>query len=255
MLIASWERSLRATRRSPKTIKNYGDAGRQLVAYLKQAGMPTIAAGVHREHVEAFLIYLGESRSASTVATRYRGLQQFFKWLIEEGEITESPMRNMKPPTVPETPVPILDDIELKRLLKTCDGREFDERRDQALIRLLLDAGMRRAEAANLRVEDIDWDDDVALVVGKGARPRSCPFGAKTAQALDRYLRARRSHPWATAHSTRFGSAERGRRASPALRKYSAVAESRLGSGRSIHTSSDTHSLTTGSRAAAAKAT
>ena len=58
---------------SPKTIKNYGDAARQLVAYLEQAGMPTTAAGVHREHVEAFLIHLGEARSASTVATRSPG--------------------------------------------------------------------------------------------------------------------------------------------------------------------------------------
>jgi site-specific recombinase XerD len=196
-LIPSWERSLRATRRSPKTIKNYGDAGRQLVAYLEQSGMPTTARGIHREHVEAFLIYLGESRSASTVATRYRGLQQLFKWLLEEGEVDRSPMERMKPPTVPEAPVPILSDDELKRLLKTCDGKEFDERRDQALIRLLLDTGMRRAEAAGLRVDDIDWANDVAFVVGKGARPRACPFGAKTAQALDRYLRVRRAHLWA----------------------------------------------------------
>jgi integrase len=56
---------------------------------------------------------------------------------------------------------------------------------------------MRRAEAAGLRVDDIDWDNDTAFVVGKGARPRACPFGAKTAQALDRYLRVRRAHPWA----------------------------------------------------------
>ena len=66
---------------------------------------------------------------------------------------------------------------------------------------LFLDTGMRRGELAGLKVEDIDFDQEVAYVVGKGSRPRSCPFGAKTGQALDRYLRERSkrsdfSLPW-----------------------------------------------------------
>lgn len=57
---------------------------------------------------------------------------------------------------------------------------------------------MRRGELAALTVEDIDFAEDVAVVLGKGSRPRACPFGAKTAQALDRYLRLRRGHRLAT---------------------------------------------------------
>ena len=196
VLLPAWTRSLRAARRSPKTIKNYLDAGEQLLAFLREAGMPTTASAIHREHVESFLVDLGETRSASTVATRYRGLQQLFRWLEEEGEISVSPMTRMRPPTVPESPVPVLSDDALTRLLKTCAGRTFEERRDQAILRLLLDTGMRRAEATGLTIDDIDWSNDVAFVVGKGARPRACPFGARTAQALDRYLRARRDHAW-----------------------------------------------------------
>ena len=197
-LLPSWTLSLRATRRSPKTIKNYLDAGEQLLAFLQARAMPTTVRSIRREHVESFLVDLGERRSPSTVATRYRGLQQLFKWLLEEEEIDRSPMERMKPPTVPEAPVPILSDDELKRLVKATQGREFDDRRDHAVILLLLDTGMRRAECAGLRVSDIDLGGhDVALVTGKGARPRACPFGAKTAQALDRYLRARRQHAWA----------------------------------------------------------
>jgi integrase len=190
----SWERSLKAARRAPKTRKNYLDAAGQLVDYLDAQGMPGSASAVRREHVEAFLADLGEHRSASTVATRYRALQQFFKWLAEEGEIERSPMERMKPPTIPDRPVPVLSEEDLKRLLDTCKGRDFDDRRDAAIIRLMVDTGLRRAELAGLRVADIDFDQDVAYVVGKGSRPRACPFGAKTGQALDRYLRARASH-------------------------------------------------------------
>ncbi len=61
--------------------------------------------------------------------------------------------------------------------------------------------GMRRGELAGLRLEDVDLDQEAAVVLGKGRRPRACPFGHKTGQALDRYLRARArradaSEPW-----------------------------------------------------------
>lgn len=51
--------------------------------------------------------------------------------------------------------------------------------------------GVRRAELAHLTVDDVDLDQNVAYVLGKGRRPRGCPFGSKTAHALDRYLRVR----------------------------------------------------------------
>ncbi|HEV2759325.1 MAG TPA: tyrosine-type recombinase/integrase [Acidimicrobiales bacterium] len=103
-------------------------------------------------------------------------------------------MARMKPPHVPDEPVPVLGDDDLRRLLAACEGKGFEERRDMAIVRLFLDSGMRLAELANLRVEDLDLDQDVAIVVGKGRRPRACPFGSKTGQAIDRDLRMRGRH-------------------------------------------------------------
>jgi site-specific recombinase XerD len=62
---------------------------------------------------------------------------------------------------------------------------------------MFLDTGMRRAELTGLRLADVDFDHDTAVVMGKGRRPRAVPFGRRTAQALDRYLRARAHHPYA----------------------------------------------------------
>jgi integrase len=53
---------------------------------------------------------------------------------------------------------------------------------------------MRLSELAGLTVDDLDMDLDVAVVLGKGRRARSSPFGAKTAQAVERYLRVRARH-------------------------------------------------------------
>jgi integrase len=54
---------------------------------------------------------------------------------------------------------------------------------------------MRAGELTGLRVDDLDFELGTALVLGKGRRPRTAPFGAKTAVALRRYLRARARHP------------------------------------------------------------
>ena len=67
-------------------------------------------------------------------------------------------------------------------------------RRDAAILRLILDSGIRRAEIAGLRVGDVDFDHKFVVVLGKGSRPRAVPFGRKTAQAIDRYLRVRGRH-------------------------------------------------------------
>jgi integrase len=103
-------------------------------------------------------------------------------------------MARMRPPRVPEEPVPVLGDEAVRALLRACEGRLFIDRLDAALIRLLLDSGARQSEVADLTVEAVDLRDRTATVLGKDRRPRTITFGARTAQALDRYLRERRLH-------------------------------------------------------------
>ena len=187
-----YERHLRAANRADATVYKYLLTARQLIDFLTDTGMPTTAAGVHREHVEAFIAHSVQTTKASTAATRYQALRVFFAFLADEGEITASPMANMKPPIVPEQRTEVLDESALKALLATCKARTFDDGRDEAILRLFIDTGMRLAELAGMSFEDLDFDQDVALVLGKGRRGRACPFGNKTALALERYLRERR---------------------------------------------------------------
>jgi integrase len=104
-------------------------------------------------------------------------------------------MRRMPPPHVPDRPVAVVSDDSLRRLLSACNGRDFEPVRDTAIIRLLVDTGIRRGDLLAMTLEDLDLDQNVAFVLGKGRRPRACPFGRKTALVLDRYLRARAKHP------------------------------------------------------------
>jgi len=110
----------------------------------------------------------------------------WFKWLEGEEELNRSPMATMKPPTVPASPVPVLGDDQLTALLRVCEGKGFEDRRDAALVRTLLDTGSRLAEVAGLAVADVDFGHDVVHLLGKGSRPRACPFERRTSHALDR---------------------------------------------------------------------
>lgn len=93
--------------------------------------------------------------------------------------------------------MPVLTDEQLSALLAACKGSEFTERRDTAVIRLLIDTGIRSSELLGLGVADLDFEQDIAIVLGKGGRGRAVPFGNRTGEALRRYLRLRARHPHA----------------------------------------------------------
>ena len=171
---------------------------RQLVAYCAEHDRPTRPTDIGRADIEAFISYPLDTRLSSTPATRYRGLQQWFRWLEDEEEIDRSPMAKMQPPSVSEKRVRVADVDDLRALLKACNGRHFTKRRDMALIRFMVDTGARLAKTAYLRVTDVELDrraEAVAFVVGKGRRERALPLGRSTVRDLDRYLRVRERHP------------------------------------------------------------
>ena len=202
VLLPSWRLHLEASNLSPRTIRAYTDDGALLAAFLAARGMPTAVLSIRREHVEAFIVAELERTSPSSAATRYRSLQQLFKWLDDEGEIDTSPMAKMRPPKIPEKPVPVLSDDHIRLLLADCSGKDFRNRRDCAIIRLFLDTGMRLEGLSGLRYRaddpefsDVDLTSRVARITAKGRRELVLPIGAKTARDIDRYIRVRAAHP------------------------------------------------------------
>lgn len=195
-LVPDWLRHLKARNRAPRTIESYHAAARDLISYLIAHGMPTSAAAVTREHIEAFIGDLVDRLAPATAAKNYRSIQQLWRWLLEDGEIARSPMERMSPPAVPEKPVPVLSEDVVRALLDSCKGNTFENRRDLAMIRFLFDTGVRVGELISMTVSGVDFDADTVEVMGKGRRARRVPFGAKTAEALRRYMRFRGRHPF-----------------------------------------------------------
>jgi site-specific recombinase XerD len=194
--------SLRAEGKAPRTVSTYATAVEQFARYLDDRDLATDLGAIDRHTLQGYVAHLVETRSPATALQRHSSLRQFFSWAVEEELIASSPMDGIKRPKVPDKPVPVYTDDEIAALLKACEGQGFAERRDQALLRLLLDSGARLSEIANLKVPDLDLDRQQFTCVAKGGHILVKPFGNKTTQALTRYLmRARRTHrhqalPW-----------------------------------------------------------
>lgn len=222
-LADDWQRSLRATGKAKGTVDLYMRHVRYLTEWLVEQDHPLDPAEITRAHLETYFAELAERRTRRNgregervkpayVAAVYRSLQQFWKWLDAEEELggNPNPFHRMNPPHVPEQPVPVLPDDAVRALLATCAGREFEQLRDTALIRLFVDTGVRVSGMAGITVDDIDFETDTVGVVLKGGRAHVLPFGTNTSDALRRYRRARNREPNAARH-TAFWLATRGR--------------------------------------------
>lgn len=210
-LIDSWELALEAENKAPRTIGNYLEGLSLFCRWLdvEHTGLEPeeITAGLCREWIG----HLVATRSASTGRTRWAALRQFFAWAAEEGEVPVNPMEAVKQPAVIEPEVQVLSNTQIRDLLATCRGQSLLERRDQAIIMVFIDTGMRASALAGAQLGDLDLRGRTVTVVEKGRRQIVKPFGVTTARALDRYLRARGRSPYAHVSSAVFISARDGR--------------------------------------------
>jgi site-specific recombinase XerD len=206
--LASFIRAMRANNVSPNTILAYGGAVRQFGRWLLDRGYTTSVSAIEPRHVEEWIGSILETSKPATAHNRWRGLQRFMNWYGGVDDSFVSPMRKLHPPRLPKLMPRVLELDELRAILATCQGGSFEDRRDNALIRVLFDTGARRHEIAALRYSPDDPEDrDVDVrratvrVLGKGGKDNRIAVGDKTLSALDDYLRARRKHthaalPW-----------------------------------------------------------
>src|SRR5690349_17753079 len=128
-LLPSWELALRAERKSPQTIKSYGDGVRGFIRWCEST---THTPALDRDLVKSFVADLLDNGAEPTTArARQLGLRRFSAWLEEEGEVEADPLLGLKAPKLDAKVTQSLTDDELRRLIKACGGKEFRDRRDE----------------------------------------------------------------------------------------------------------------------------
>ena len=114
------------------------------------------------------------------VAILWRNARPFFAWWASEEDAPNPFATADRPPEGDNSPDVIhLDDI--RALVAACNGREFDDLRDGAIIRVMFDTGTRLGELAGIQLDDWDSRQDFLLVDGKSG-PRLVPMSASTAE-------------------------------------------------------------------------
>jgi site-specific recombinase XerD len=195
-LLPSFELSLADRGLSPKTIEVYQRTGTQLTGWLERKKISTGVEDISAPHLRAFLAEEITRTSPVSAHQHYRNLRVLFKWLIREEERKSAdPMLRVDPPKVTMQVKPIMTDGQLTALLKTCEGQDFESRRDMAILRIMIDCGVRVSGIGNLQLDDVDLPRKTLTVTLKGGDQHYAPIGRKSAAALDRYLRARARRP------------------------------------------------------------
>ena len=124
----------------------------------------------------------------STIATYRQNLCAFFNWCVGEGFLDSSPMERIGAPMArPDQIQPF--NLDQVRALIQASKRTRNSERDEVIVRMLLDTGMRASELCTLRMEQLDLFGQRATILGKGNKHRAVHFGGKTARSLRNYLR------------------------------------------------------------------
>lgn len=208
-LLPSWILSLRAERKSPATVKSYTTGIDGFLDWADAAGVPAV---LDKPTVNAFSSHLLDAgREASTVRSRQLAVRRYSAWLADEEEIPRDELLGIKPAKLDTKVIEPLTSAQIKALLKVCAGPDLRSRRDEALIRFMVETGTRAGECAALLKDDVNLLEGTAVVRrGKGGKGRIVPFGSQTARALDRYRRQRSQH--VLADQPEFWLGERGKR-------------------------------------------
>jgi integrase/recombinase XerC len=184
-------------------LRNYAEATRggyladQLVflRFLKAEYGVSRVADVQRRHVVEFLTHAKRrGASGATIARKLSALRSFFLYLEEDGRIANSPVRGIPPPKQESAQPRVLSELEYRRLKAAAES----DPRGRAIVELFLQTGIRLAEAARLRIEDVMLPYAEQLpgigslsVWGKGRKQRTITLNSRACAAVSGYLATR----------------------------------------------------------------
>ncbi len=184
-LIASFVAYLRSEKgASENTIANYETDIRKFAEWFAKP-----LTRVKRKDVQQYIHdLLAEGATARTAARRLASLRQFYRLLLDDGEVTVEPTRNLPVPKQWKTVPRALSQADFEKMVASLGNSTLDIR-DRAILQTFYASGLRESELANLKLNDLDLDLGVAKVWGgKGDKDGIVPLNPSATGALKEYL-------------------------------------------------------------------
>lgn len=168
---------------------------RRYAAFLRERGVAD-PKRVDEDLVHTYVRYLEDLRddegvrvlAPSSVARNVVAVRSFHRFCAGEGLVARDPSHEVGAPTVPQGIPKALDEAEVGALLDGVQGDTPLAQRDRALLELLYGTGARISEAVGLDLDDVDLDDQLVRVFGKGSKERVVPLGRRACDALRTYM-------------------------------------------------------------------
>jgi site-specific recombinase XerD len=210
---AAVERFLASPAHSDATRRAYRADVEEFVGWLRSrgAGLDDVDTRVLTEYAAS----LGAARpgrtprrlAPATIARKLAAVRAFLRSALGPGRVPDASLAPSRPRRLPDAPRP--DEVE--ETLETLNGEGALALRNRALVELVYSAGLRSAEAVGLDLGDVDFEQELVRVLGKGAKERTVPLGEEAAYWISGYLREARPQLARGASDALFLSA-RGRR-------------------------------------------
>ena len=179
---------------SQHTMRSYADDLALYCNYLQEAQAgeadPSAVDALRLRRYSAWLA--GRGYAASTLARRLASLRSYFRFLRRRGLVSTDPSAGLRNPKQPRRLPRLLRVDEVIRLLESVPMDTVPGIRDRALLETLYGGGLRVSELVGLNVEDIDAEQELVRVRGKGRRERLCPIGRAAADCVRRWIPLRR---------------------------------------------------------------
>ena len=172
-----------------KTLDYYHDSAGGWVRFILSKDPEVKLSGLS-QWVKTYLLELQErGTSPNTRQTYLRGIKTFVRFLHHEGYI-ETPV-DIPKLKVPQVIIRPLSIQQMRMVLHSFDEKTFTGLRNQTLLRLLFDSGLRLMEVSDIELDDLNLEEGFVLIRGKGQKERWVPFGKETSKALWRYFKQR----------------------------------------------------------------
>ncbi len=179
---------LKALDRSSNTIVAYKGDLEQFDEYLGEEGVNSVD-DIQTEHVNGFKDHLSnKDYTAKTVSRKLNSVKSFFRFLVEEGVIDRDVSRQVKHPKIENDLPRVLKPMEYRALRDICRH----DKRTLAIVELMLQAGLRISEVANLRMGDIS-DETIKVRAYESHEGRKIPLNSAAKDAIEDYLEERGS--------------------------------------------------------------
>jgi len=209
-LIRGYRLYARSEGKSPKTIRITTTAVNTLKNFLEAKGFSTDVTEIGTEELREFILHLQQVKaferhrytrpqdkelSAHAINCYLRAVRAFWSWLVREEIIISNPFAKIIIPKPPKKVIPTFSETHIQALLAVIHTSTSVGFRDWTMILTLLDTGLRASELVGLTLKDINLDDGMVKVNGKGAKERIVPIGARVQRAIWKYLQFHRPEP------------------------------------------------------------